>query len=137
MKVMFDGQDADLPQPATGGYVAVWLQLDIRRMWHLPAFMAAIGPVIEQARHHRGLRRFGFVIDWWQLRFRTFGAFDTDESLREFVESEAHGMIYHRLRGRLGRVTTRYGVIDAADLPRHWDEVSACRFSPVGKSSGR
>jgi hypothetical protein len=131
VKVIFGDQDSQAPESATDKYAAVWLQVQVFRVWHLAAFVAAIRPVIEHARHHRGLRRFGFAIEWWRLRFRTFGAFDTEESLREFVEQEAHGVIYRRLRGRLGAVSARYGVIEAAHLPRRWDDISESRFLPI------
>jgi len=130
MRVMFDAEQESPPAHAAERYAAVWLQIRVWRVWHLRRFVAAIAPVIAQARHHPGLHRFGFEISWWRLRFRTFAAFDTEDSMHHFVTSSPHREIYRRLRGRLGGMSVSYATIAAADLPTHWGEVpaTACAF---------
>lgn len=130
MKVMFDGENPmPATQPGAGGYPSVWLQLQVRRMTHLTAFAVAIPSVIEHAKAFPGMVRFGFDIDWERARFRTFGAFDSEASLRDYIADGAHGDIYRRLRGRLGDVSVNYGTLAVTALPATWDEVPQSRFT--------
>ena len=130
MKVMFEGQYAAVsPRRTADSCAAVWLQIRVWHLWHLPRFLAAVAPVIEQARRHPGVLRFGFEISWLKLRFRTFGAFDTEASMRDFVAAGAHGVIYRQLGGRLGEMSARYGPIAVAELPSHWDDIPASSFA--------
>ena len=136
MKVMFEGQH---PGPAAQAppdqYAALWLQIRVWRVWHLRRFVAAIAPVIKQAREHPSVRRFGFEISWCRLRFRTFAAFETRDAMHHFVTSGAHGEIQRRLRGRLGTMSASYATIAAADLPTHWAEVHAAVFPTQDQTS--
>ncbi len=127
---MFDGESR-LPaaQPCADGYPSVWLQLQTRRLQHLPAFAAAIPSVIAHAKGFPGMIRFGFDIDWERGRFRTFGAFDSETSLRDYITDGAHGSIYRRLRGRLGEVSANYGTLAVTALPTTWNEVPQSCFT--------
>ena len=123
---MFDGQDRPVPADS---YPAVWLQLRVRHLRHLPTFAAAIPSVIEHARPFPGMVRFGFDIDWERNTFRTFGAFDSEASLRAYVADGAHGTVYRRLRGRLGESCATYGTIPAKALPTTWDDIPDACFT--------
>lgn len=128
MQVMFDRERPPAPADA---YPAVWLQLEVKNLGHLPAFAAAIRPVILHARTFPGMVRFGFDIDWRRATFRTFGAFDTEASLRAYVDDGAHGVIYRRLRGRLGEMRANYGTVAATELPTTWADVRAECFTEM------
>lgn len=130
MKVMFDGENRmPAAQPGADGYPSVWLQLQVRRHRHLPAFAAAIPSVIAHAKAFPGMIRFGFDIDWERGRFRTFGAFDNEASLRDYITDGAHGIVYRRLRGRLGEVSVNYGTLAVTALPTTWDDLPQSCFT--------
>jgi hypothetical protein len=128
VQVMFNGANG-VPDSSADEYPAVWLQLQVRRPAHLPAFVAAIPSVISHAKSFPGMVRFGFDIDWGRARFRTFGAFDTQASLRAYIGDGAHGAIYRRLHGRLGDTCVTYGAIAGRALPSTWDDIPEARFT--------
>jgi hypothetical protein len=129
LKVMFDGPNRPLAcDRPDESYPAVWLQLQVRRFGNLPVFGAAIPSVIRHAETFPGMVRFGFDVDWGRGRFRTFGAFETEDSLRTYVTDGAHGAIYRRLRGRLGEVIVNYGKIANVQMPTTWDDIPEARF---------
>jgi len=130
VKAMFDGENSiPAAQPCADGYPSVWLQLQVRRLNHLPTFAAAIPSVIAHAKAFPGMVRFGFDIDWERGRFRTFGAFDTRTSLQAYITDGAHGVVFRRLRGRLGEVSVNYGTLPVTALPATWDEIPHSRFA--------
>ncbi len=130
MKVMIDAENrAPGARSPADTYPSVWLQLQVRRLGHLPAFAAAIPSVIAHAKAFPGMIRFGFDIDWDRARFRTFGAFDTKASLQAYVTDGAHGAVYRRLGGRLGEAMVNYGALAATGLPTTWDDIPESRFT--------
>ena len=129
MQVMFDGENRTAASSSADDYASVWLEVQVRRLSRLPAFAAAIPSVIAHGKAFAGMVRFGFDIDWERARFRTFGAFDTRESLQAYINDGAHGAVYRRLHGRLGDLRVTYGSIAAAELPTTWDDIPESRFA--------
>lgn len=112
-----------LRAPAPGGdFVALLSYLPLKSYWRIPWFFLYTAQVMKQLASAEGLLGYSVLARPLAKRFWTLSAWESEATLRAFVQHPPHVRIMTKLTPYMGETKFVRWTVRGSELPLRWDD---------------
>ncbi len=115
------------PNP-NGDFVALLSYLPLKSYWRVPLFLLYTAEVARQLASAEALLGYSVLARPFSKRFWTLSAWETEASLRLFVQCPPHVRLMAALAPHMGETKFVRWEVKGSQLPLRWDDALS-RFS--------
>ncbi|MGW4767724.1 hypothetical protein ACWEO2_06720 [Nocardia sp. NPDC004278] len=98
-------------------------RLEVKSIWHAPAFLLASLTLWRQARRSPGALGVALQAEMWKGTFWTYSAWTDKAAIYAYAGAEPHKSTVQRKRKVMREATFVFFTAPVDELPMSWDEI--------------